>query len=141
MVLQAPHLFPGTVADNVRFGPAQHGEAIADSGIESLLSRLGLSGYGGREVSGLSGGEAQRISLARTLANRPEVLLLDEPTSALDEGSRDEVESVVCGLIREAGLTCILVTHDPAQARRMADRTMRLDHGRVVDVVPVAEMA
>jgi putative ABC transport system ATP-binding protein len=141
MVLQAPHLFPGTVAGNVRFGPAQRGETLADDAVESLLSRLGLPGCGGRDVSGLSGGEAQRVSLARTLANRPEVLLLDEPTSALDEGSRDEVETLVCGLIRETGLTCVLVTHDPAQARRMADRAMRLDHGRVASIGPAKDMA
>lgn len=141
MVLQAPHLFAGTVADNVRFGPAQRGETLPDDSVASLLSRLGLAGCAGRDVSGLSGGEAQRVSLARTLANRPEVLLLDEPTSALDEGSRDEVETLVCALIRETGLTCVLVTHDPAQARRMADRAMRLDHGRVLAVGPAKDMA
>ena len=140
MVLQSPHLFPGTVADNVRFGPAQRGEQVPDGEVESLLARLGLPGTGDRDVSRLSGGEAQRVSLARTLANRPEVLLLDEPTSALDEGSRDEVESLLSGLIRDTGLTCVLVTHDPGQARRMAGRAMTLVGGRVARIGPAAEL-
>jgi putative ABC transport system ATP-binding protein len=140
MVLQTPWLFPGTVADNVRFGPAQRGERLADAPVESLLARLGLPGYGPRDVSGLSGGEAQRVSLARTLANGPDVLLLDEPTSALDECSRDEVEALVCGLIREQGLTCLIVTHDPGQARRMADRAMQLAAGRVVKIGPASAL-
>jgi putative ABC transport system ATP-binding protein len=141
LVIQAPHLFPGTIADNVGFGPAQRGEAFPAEAIEALLARLGLSGQASRDVSGLSGGEAQRVSLARTLANAPEILLLDEPTSALDEGSRDEVERLVSGLIRERGLTCLIVTHDPAQARRMADRTMHLDNGCVTGIGPARDPA
>jgi putative ABC transport system ATP-binding protein len=140
MVLQAPSLFPGTVADNVRFGPAQRGERPGDAEVESLLARIGLSGYGDRDISRLSGGEAQRVSFARTLANGPEALLLDEPTSALDAASRDEVEALLSGLIRETGLTCLIVTHDPAQARRLADRAMVLDHGRVAGIFPAGEI-
>jgi putative ABC transport system ATP-binding protein len=130
MVFQAPNLFPGTVEENVRFGPAQRGRRLSSGEIEALLARIGLGGCGGRDASRLSGGEAQRVSLARTLANAPDVLLLDEPTSALDEGSRDEVESLLCGLIRDTGLTCVIVTHDPGQARRMAGRTLALERGR-----------
>ena len=109
--------------------------------LERLLAFSNLTPFRRRQAGNLSGGMKQKLGLSCALIHEPEVLLLDEPTSALDEGSRDEVESVVCSLIRDTGLTCILVTHDPAQARRMADRAMRLDHGRVVDVVPAPEMA
>src|SRR6266849_6006517 len=78
------YLFPGTVAANVAFGPRQCGERLRPEQIASLLDRVGLFGYQERDVSNLSGGEAQRVSLARTLANAPEALLLDEPASASD---------------------------------------------------------
>lgn len=140
MVLQTPFLFPGTVAENVRFGPAQRDETLSDREIDELLSRMGLPGYGGRDVARLSGGEAQRVSLARTLANRPQALLLDEPTSALDEESKAEVEELIRGLIRAEALTCLVVTHDPAQARRMAGRALLLAGGRVRALGPVGEV-
>ncbi len=87
MVMQMAYLFPGTVAANIKFGPLQHNEVLSRSQIAALLERVGLPDYEERDVSNLSGGEAQRVSLARTLANSPETLLLDEPTSALDEVS------------------------------------------------------
>ena len=84
MVTQRPFLFPGTVYENVSFGPRQRGEEFSPSQAEELLTRVGLGGYAARDVTNLSGGESQRVSLARALANSPIVLLLDEPTSALD---------------------------------------------------------
>jgi putative ABC transport system ATP-binding protein len=76
------------------------------------------------------------VSLARTLANSPEVLLLDEPTSALDEASARGIEELVLGVIRERQMTCVIVTHDMQQAARIADRTMYLEAGKLVAVVP-----
>lgn len=139
MVTQSAFLFPGTVADNLRFGPRQRGESPPEEVIETLLHRVGLSGYGGREVSHLSGGEAQRVSLARTLANRPEILLLDEPTSALDDAAKHDVETLIGGIIRDQRLTCVAVTHDLPQAARLANRVMVLDRGRLVRVGGVEE--
>ena len=132
MVMQRPFLFPGDVATNLRFGPAQRGEAMPEDEIASLLERVGLAGFAAQEVSVLSGGEQQRVSLARTLANRPEVLLLDEPTSALDEQSKLGIEELVGALVRDHGLTCVMVTHDRDQARRMCHRVIVLEAGRLV---------
>ena len=132
MVMQRPYLFPGTVADNVRFGPAQRGLTVSDAEVDGLLARVDLAGFGARGVDRLSGGEAQRVSIARALANGPEALLLDEPTSALDEGRVEFVERLVGEMVRERGLVCLMVTHDREQARRMADRVLRMADGELV---------
>src|SRR5437763_2540784 len=95
MVMQMAYLFPGTVTANIGFGPRQRGEILTGDDIAALLERVGLPGYQDRDVSTLSGGEAQRVSMARTLANAPDALLLDEPTSALDEHSARGIEELV----------------------------------------------
>jgi putative ABC transport system ATP-binding protein len=126
MVTQRPVMFPGTVADNVRFGPRQVGTTLPDDAVEALLARVGLAGFAVRDTANLSGGEAQRVALARTLANQPAVLLLDEPTSALDDDAKAGIESLISSL----DVTCVLVTHDMAQARRLATRIVTMTKGR-----------
>ncbi len=140
MVMQAPNLFPGTAEDNVRYGPNLHGQSLSDADLAALLESVELPGYANRTVESLSGGEAQRVSLARTLANRPEVLLLDEPTSALDDATKHEVESVIFDIIRNRSLTCLFVTHDTAQARRVADRILFMEQGKVSRIGAVEEV-
>ena len=140
MVMQAAALFPGTVADNVRFGPRQRGVELPDARVAELLRQVGLPGFESRPVAQLSGGEAQRVSIARALANEPEVLLLDEPTSALDEGAKLGVEQLVAAIARERSLTCVIVTHDMAQAARIATRVLVLEAGRMVRIGPVREV-
>jgi putative ABC transport system ATP-binding protein len=140
MVNQRPYLFPGTVEENLQFGPRQRGESLSHESIEQLLVRVGLKGYSSRNVANLSGGEAQRVSVARTLANSPLVLLLDEPTSALDEASKLEVESAIQNVVHDRGLTCVLVTHDTAQAARLAERALLLESGHVVRIGTVSEV-
>ncbi len=140
MVTQRPFLFPGTVAGNVRFGPRQRGEVFADEDIAQLLERVGLPGSAARQVANLSGGEQQRVSLARALANRPEILLLDEPTSALDEQAKTGIEQLICRLVKDTSLTCVMVTHDRDQARRMCDRVALLDAGRLIQYGKPAEV-
>ena len=134
MVMQTAYLFPGTVAANVAYGPRQRRQELPEDQIAALLQRVGLSGYQDRDVSNLSGGEAQRVSIARTLANEPEILLLDEPTSALDENSAREVEDLVLDIIRERRMTCVIVTHNNDQARRIAERTMIIVGGKMVAI-------
>src|SRR5437016_940027 len=130
MVMQMAYLFPGTVATNIAFGPLQRHEVLSAAQIAALLARVGLPNYEDRDVSRLSGGEAQRVSLARALANSPDTLLLDEPTSALDDTSLRAIEELVLSIIRERRMTAVIVTHDTGQAHRIADRTMILEAGR-----------
>ena len=132
MVMQRPYLFPGSVEDNLRFGPRQRGEMLSEETVAALLERVGLKDYAKRNIANLSGGEAQRVSVARTLANSPVVLLLDEPTSALDQAAKLEVEALIQEIVRDHRLTCILVTHDVAQAARLAERALVMESGRIV---------
>lgn len=140
MVMQRPFLFPGTVEENLRFGPRQEGTALPAELVEDLLIQVGLKDYARRDVTNLSGGEAQRVSVARTLANSPLVLLLDEPTSALDEDSKREVELLLQKIVRDEKLTCVMVTHDTAQAERLAQRALLLQAGRIVRIGAVSEV-
>ena len=140
MVMQTAYLFPGRIAANIAFGPKQRGETLAAAQVASLLERVGLPGFESRDVGNLSGGEAQRVALARTLANLPEVLLLDEPTSALDQALVHGIEELVCGIVQERQIAGVIVTHDPAQAARMAQRTMLMEAGRLVSIGPTNEV-
>ena len=140
LVAQAPMLFPGTVADNIRFGPTQRGREIAPRTVAEALEHVGLAGDEDRDVSTLSGGEAQRVALARTLINAPEVLLLDEPTSALDEVAKRQVEGLIVDLIHSVTLTCVIVTHDPPQAARIGRRVVLMERGRLVQIGTVEEV-
>ncbi|GAC55072.1 ABC transporter ATP-binding protein [Gordonia amicalis] len=133
IVFQRPTPFPGTIAENLHTA-----DPDADPPrMREVLARVGLSGsWLDRDATALSGGEAQRMCLARTLITGPEVLLLDEPTSALDESAVDIVERAVLGLAGD-GVTVLWVTHDPQQVRRVADRVLRIDAGRCVGLDPV----
>lgn len=133
MVMQQANLFPGTVAENVRYGPALQKVEMSGTEVEELLRTVGLSGYAEREVAALSGGEAQRVSLARTLANHPQVLLLDEPTSALDDAAKLVVEEALKAAMASVKGACLIVTHDAAQAARLAQRTLVMREGVLRD--------
>jgi putative ABC transport system ATP-binding protein len=131
IVMQRAYLFPGTVAENLVFGPSQRGESLEDSQIASMLAGVGLAGYEDRNAQTLSGGEAQRVAVLRALANDPEVLLLDEPTSALDAAARESVETAITSLIESRRLTCVWVTHSIEQARSVAAHVLALEAGHV----------
>jgi len=131
MVTQTAYLFPGSIAENLRFGPLQRGLDLAQNAVEELLNQVGLAERRNENVSHLSGGEAQRVSVARALANQPAVLLLDEPTSALDADAKDDVEKLILSVVRRNELTCVMVSHDLAQAARVADEVMIMRKGKV----------
>lgn len=127
MVFQAPTAFPGTVLDNLLVADRTLGEADA----VNLLERCGLAGaMVGRSADSLSGGEAQRMVVARALATRPEVLLADEPTSALDAVATIRLERLARAIAQD-GVAILWVTHDLEQMRRLADRLVVMDSGRV----------
>jgi UDP-glucose/iron transport system ATP-binding protein len=125
LVPQLPAPLPGTVAENVRFGPSLCGRT-SDVGGSLELAGLGED-FADREAGRLSVGEQQRVMLARAIALEPEVLLLDEPTSALDEDAREGVERTLRDLERQLDVSTLVVTHDRAQAGRLASRTVELD--------------
>ena len=129
LVPQLPAPLPGTVAENVRYGPALRDREV-DPARPLELAGLGPE-YAEREAVRLSVGEQQRVMLARALALDPEVLLLDEPTSALDERARDGVERTLLDLEGRAGLSMLIVTHDRAQAQRLAHKVVEIRDGRV----------
>jgi ABC-type multidrug transport system fused ATPase/permease subunit len=129
LVPQLPALLPGTVAENISYGPQLAGR---DCEISEALALAGLDDtFAGRPAGQLSVGEKQRVMLARALALEPAVLLLDEPTAALDERSRDAVERTLIDLRDRLTASLIIVTHDPAQARRLSDRIVTLENGRI----------
>lgn len=108
---------------------------------EELLQLVGLGERMGNYPSQLSGGQQQRVGIARALASRPDVLLCDEPTSALDPVTTNELLDLLSKLRDELGVTILIITHDLAVVRRIADRVAVLEHGRIVDSGRVDEVA
>lgn len=134
MCFQRPTPFPGTVADNLRAADPD----ASDAQMTETLARVALTGsWLDRDAMALSGGEAQRMCLARTLTAQPQVLLLDEPTSAVDAAAARVIEQAVRDLADE-GIPALWVTHDSAQAERIADRVVHIDKGRCTGIEPVA---
>jgi ABC-type methionine transport system ATPase subunit len=128
MVFQLPALFGRTVEDAILYGARLAGRA-ADA--TRLLGMVGLDRtLADRRPETLSVGQQQRVSIARTLALEPEVLLMDEPTSALDEATRRRVEDLARELNAGLGLTIVFVSHDLAQVERVADRVVLLSGGK-----------
>ena len=134
MLFQSAALFQGTVASNVAYGPGLHGQVLSTGHVADLLAMAGLeASIAQKPADELSGGQAQRVALARTLANEPEVLLLDEPTSALDPAATHHVEETILHLRDTLGLTVVWVSHTIEQVERVADRVALLVEGKVVE--------
>jgi iron(III) transport system ATP-binding protein len=112
----------------------------ADTRARELLSRVGLGDRLGHYPAQLSGGEQQRVALARAMAPRPAVILMDEPFSGLDRRLRDAVRADTLAILREARATCLIVTHDPEEAMRMADRIALMRGGRLLEVGDPADL-
>lgn len=127
LVFQEPRLFPWlTAAQNIAFGGA------ADPArVEALLSDVGLTGFGAALPHQLSGGQAQRVAIARGLYTQPRVLLLDEPFSAVDAFTRMQLQDVLLRVARARELTVLLVTHDIDEALHLSDRVLLLEPGKL----------
>lgn len=135
VVFQKPLLFPYlNVFDNIAFGLKMRGISKGETKtrVAEALRAVQLEGYESRRSSELSGGQEQRIALARALVTRPRVLLLDEPFSALDAALRGEMRSLVSRLQRESNITTLFVTHDQHEAATLATRIAFLDDGRLL---------
>ena len=130
MIFQDEQLFPHLdVAANVGFALRMRrgsSRAATRTRVEEMLELVGLTGFGSRQVGGLSGGEAKRVALARSLAPRPRVLLLDEPLTGLDPELHDRLVVDVAAVLRATGTMAVLVTHDHDEAAAIADRIVRL---------------
>ena len=141
MVMQDTILFPGAVADNIRYGPSQQGRPISQRRLRELMQMAGLDpALLERAADQLSGGQAQRVSIARTLANEPEVLVLDEPTRSLDPAATRTLEATLGQLRDQLGLTIILVSHSMEQVQRIADLSALLIEGAIVEAGTPAQL-
>lgn len=137
MMFQNYALFPHlSVRDNIAFGLKRAGMARADiaTRVAEMVALVKLEGLEKRKPDQLSGGQRQRVALARSLARRPQVLLLDEPLAALDKKLRESTQGELMELQRRLGMTFIIVTHDQEEAMTMAGRIGVMDAGRLVQV-------
>lgn len=129
LVFQDEQLFPHLdVRANVAFGLRMAGRTRHEQTVrvDELLALVDLPGFGDRRVTSLSGGEAKRVALARSLAPAPAVLLLDEPLTGLDPELHDRLATDLAALLRRTGTTALMVTHDLTEAATIADRTLSL---------------
>jgi tungstate transport system ATP-binding protein len=130
---QSPYLFGGSVHDNVAFGLKVRGIPGEEQGriVDRALDDVGLQGFRDRKARELSGGEAQRVAMARALALAPEVLLLDEPLANIDRETAGLLETVIASLPAR-GTTVVMTTHDPDHPGRLNGESIHLEGGRHV---------
>jgi spermidine/putrescine transport system ATP-binding protein len=146
IVFQSYALFPHmTVHDNVAFGLTTNRRRRAPAAemrhkVDATLELVGLGGYSDRRPSELSGGQAQRVAVARALVRQPELLLLDEPLSALDRNVRHALREELLRIHRELGTTFLLVTHDQDEALSMSQYVALMNRGRLEQVGPAEEL-
>jgi len=137
MMFQSYALFPHlTVWDNIAFGLKRDGMPAAEIGerVGAMLKLVQLERYAKRKPHQLSGGQQQRVALARSLAKRPQMLLLDEPLGALDKKLREQTQLELVNIIEEVGVTCVMVTHDQEEAMTMATRIAVMSEGKVLQI-------
>jgi len=143
MMFQSYALFPHlTVWDNIAFGLRRDGMPRAQIAerVEAMLKLVQLGKYGKRKPHQLSGGQQQRVALARSLAKRPQLMLLDEPLGALDKKLREETQIELANIIYDVGVTCVMVTHDQEEAMTMATRIAVMSEGKILQVGKPAEI-
>jgi putrescine transport system ATP-binding protein len=143
MMFQSYALFPHlSVWDNIAFGLRREGMAkdkIAEQ-VEAMLKLTQLGNFAKRKPHQLSGGQQQRVALARSLAKKPQLLLLDEPLGALDKKLREQTQIELVNIIESVGVTCVMVTHDQEEAMTMSTRIGVMNAGQLLQVGPPGEM-
>ncbi|MEN8171720.1 MAG: ABC transporter ATP-binding protein, partial [Chloroflexota bacterium] len=143
LMFQDYALFPHkNVAQNIGFGLLMAKwapDAIAKR-VAEMLELVGLPGYGARDVAALSGGEQQRVALARSLAPRPKLLMLDEPLGSLDRALRESLLTELRDILNEIEQTVLYVTHDQEEAFALADRVVIMNHGQAVQIGAPGEL-
>ncbi|MCF6408460.1 phosphate ABC transporter ATP-binding protein [Pseudalkalibacillus salsuginis] len=133
MVFQSAYLFDGTAEENIQYGPKMSGK-LEDCNVDRLLDLVDLpKSFKMRHVTSLSGGEQQRVAIARTFANKPSVLLLDEATSALDIKTTEHIEELLIRLRDEKEISILMVTHNLKQAERMGSQTLYMEEGKLIE--------
>ena len=138
-VFQRPAMLRRSALGNVRYALASAGVARTDrtASAHDLLARVGLDGLADRPARRLSGGEQQRLAIARALGRNPNVLFLDEPTASLDPAATKTMEDLIAA-IAASGVKVVMATHDLAEARRLAGEIVLLHRGHVVEATPAA---
>ncbi len=138
MVLQRPFLFEGTVLDNILYGARLHG---MDVDVAEITSLVGIGDEMLAQDAGtLSVGQSQKVSIARSIALKPSVLLLDEPTTGLDPTATSRIEKMLSNLVRALSLSCVFVTHSIEQARRLGHRGILIIDGAMVEECEIDRM-
>jgi putrescine transport system ATP-binding protein len=137
MMFQSYALFPHlSVWENIAFGLRRMGmdkDSIAER-VQAMLDLVQLQKFAHRKPHQLSGGQQQRVALARSLARKPQLLLLDEPLGALDKKLREQTQFELVNIIESIGVTCVMVTHDQEEAMTMASRIAVMSHGRILQL-------
>lgn len=137
MVFQRPVMLRRSVRANIEFALQVAGHDDVPGAAQAALERVGLARLAERPARLCSGGEQQRIALARAWALRPQVLFLDEPTASLDPAATRAIEDII-NAVHAQGTTIVMTTHDLGQAKRLAERVLFLNHGRLVEDAPAA---
>jgi tungstate transport system ATP-binding protein len=139
IVFQRPTMLRRSAAGNLKYALANAGVRRADQNarVAELLSLVGMRDLGERPARRLSGGEQQRLALARALARDPELLFLDEPTASLDPAATKAIEDIA-RMVAERGIKVVMSTHDLGEARRIAGEIVLMHRGRVVETGPAA---
>jgi putrescine transport system ATP-binding protein len=143
MMFQSYALFPHlSVWENIAFGLKRDKLPAAQVAerVDAMLRLVQLGKFAQRKPHQLSGGQQQRVALARSLAKKPQLLLLDEPLGALDKKLREETQIELVNIIEEVGVTCVMVTHDQEEAMTMASRIAVMSEGRLLQVGPPGEI-
>lgn len=136
-VFQRPIVLDGNVLSNVTYGLRLRGQRDSQESVVSVLEEVGLENLANINAHTLSGGEIQRVALARSMILKPDVLLLDEPTANLDPYNVGLIERIITGLRRGRRTTIVMVTHNVFQAQRLADRVIFMLEGKIIEVSEV----